>query len=74
MERQRLTLAVLGAAAEEHGLTLLKPSGLLCGPDLCKVSLGRVLLYRDEDHLSTAGALHISSLFDAVMSGIAQYR
>lgn len=71
MERQRLSLRVLSDVAAAHGLTLLKQSDVLCGPETCKTRDGDVLLYRDEDHLSEAGALLVSALFDPVFAKMA---
>ncbi len=70
MERQKLSLRVLSDVAKAHGLTLLKPTDVLCGAERCRTRDGDTLLYRDEDHLSEAGAVHISTLFDPLFAAI----
>jgi len=69
--RQALSNSVLDAAAAAQGVTLLKPERLFCGPEYCDVERNGELLYRDEDHLSDAGALFVSPLFDDIFAEIA---
>jgi hypothetical protein len=66
--RQALSNAVLEAAARSNGLPLLMPAQLFCGPDYCDVARDGQLLYRDEDHLSDAGALFVSPLFNSILA------
>ena len=47
---------------------VVKPWELLCDDHKCSVINDNKLLYKDDDHLSTYGAKHISPVFDAVFS------
>lgn len=64
--RQGPSLRLLEAAAKAHGARLIVPLDVLCGAQSCLVEKNGKLLYTDEDHLSVAGALSLSGLFETM--------
>jgi peptidoglycan/LPS O-acetylase OafA/YrhL len=59
-------------ALEQRGmLRLVDPKDLLCPGDSCLYESGGNLLYRDADHLSTAGAEFVSSAIEGCLRDIA---
>ncbi|AOW76775.1 hypothetical protein A3Q34_07870 [Colwellia sp. PAMC 20917] len=49
---------------------LVAPDIILCDSSYCKVAIGGVTLYRDDDHLSTFGSEYVSQAFDEVFNGL----
>lgn len=47
-------------------IQLVAPDTYLCDTNYCKVAIGGIALYRDDDHLSTFGSEYISQAFDDV--------
>lgn len=48
------------------GVHVIDPSSVLCGENLCPLSEGEVLLYRDANHVSTFGVMKLKPLFDSL--------
>ena len=46
--------------------SILYPSEYLCNSGRCRVAMGNVPLYRDDNHLSTSGSKYLSPMFDKV--------
>ncbi|WP_340315991.1 acyltransferase family protein [Rhizorhabdus argentea] len=67
--RTRRTRIFLDGIAGGVDLQRIRPSENLCDADRCMVVKDGVSLYRDDDHLSIAGAIGLSRLFDGVFSG-----
>jgi peptidoglycan/LPS O-acetylase OafA/YrhL len=73
-DRQREANAILEELAQLPNVTLIRPEKLMFD----ETGRGRImangeLLYRDDDHLSTAGALYIAPVFDEVFKNMVGY-
>jgi peptidoglycan/LPS O-acetylase OafA/YrhL len=56
--------SVIDSLATNPDIQLIDPSTILCKEGgICELETGSNLLYRDEDHLSTAGAMMLEPLF-----------
>ena len=67
--------SVINALAGTPGVTVIDPTSLFCqegGP--CALEKSGTLLYKDENHLSVAGALSLQPLFAPVFAQMAQGR
>ena len=54
---------------ESKDTAVVRPAQILCNDDYCEVALDDgTALYRDDHHLSTLGAKHVSGVFDPVFS------
>ena len=61
---QALPNATINSLAKYRGVHVIDPAALLCkSSGLCELAQKGVFLYRDEDHLSTAGAMSLEPLF-----------
>lgn len=60
----------LDAAAKKCGVKILDPTPYLCDGVVCHGSKDGIPLYYDDDHLSEAGALKLSPIFDQVFDDI----
>ncbi len=64
---QALPHLVIASLATLPGVHIIDPATILCKTDgLCELEGGGRLIYRDEDHLSTAGAMVLEPLFTPV--------
>lgn len=63
----RRTLRALGVL---DGVRIISVSDRLCDETVCRVVLAGHALYRDDNHLSTYGARHVSPAFDAVFGAV----
>jgi hypothetical protein len=73
-ERQKEANAILEELAQLSNVTLIRPEKLMFD----ETGQGRImangeLLYRDDDHLSTAGALYIAPVFDEVFKDMVDH-
>ena len=66
LERTKELAIIFNRLEKKPFITLINPASQLCNNDYCQVAEGVNLLYRDNNHLSTFGSKHISSMFDAV--------
>lgn len=65
--RSRAAHAIIESVMDERpSLTMLDPATLLCDDWTCHVTVDNVPLYRDDNHLSTFGAIYLAHLFDDV--------
>ncbi len=61
---QALPNSVIDGLTTLPGVHVIDPATMLCkSGDLCELENGGRLIYRDEDHLSTAGAMILGPLF-----------
>jgi hypothetical protein len=72
--RQKEANAILEGLSQLPNVTLIRPEKLMFD----ETGRGRImangeLLYRDDDHLSTAGALYIAPVFDEVFKNMVGY-
>lgn len=51
--------------AAEHDAVYLDPADWVCGPDQCRVVIGRYLVYRDRTHLTTAYSAFLAPVLQA---------
>lgn len=78
LARTREVNAVLEASALRHGAVWLDPSSILCPEEetSCLRTVGDRLVYRDDDHLSTHGAMIVAGavfeLIDGRRNSVAQ--
>jgi peptidoglycan/LPS O-acetylase OafA/YrhL len=71
LDRNAIVLNVFEEIKSRHkDLVILEPSTVLCSNDKCKVIENHTPLYRDDDHLSTFGAIYVSSIFDPVLTSL----
>ncbi|MCX7515131.1 acyltransferase family protein [Frateuria hangzhouensis] len=63
MEADAPALAVLERVARDTGAQLVDPHEALCGAHGCRIALHGRLLYRDQQHLTPAGARIASAVF-----------
>jgi hypothetical protein len=71
-ERHRQVLAVFDAI--QHGgtsPTILHPAAYLCERGTCRAAIDGAPLYRDDNHLSTAGSNFLAPMFDEVFRQLA---
>ncbi len=64
--RQSWVRGILADARRHYRLTVVPVEPRLCGEDRCRIELDGRPLYRDNNHLSAAGALYVKPAFDAV--------
>lgn len=70
--RQRDVQSILSELAELPGVTLIHPESLMFDKnERVKIIANDELLYRDDDHLSTAGALYVAPVFDEIFKEMA---
>ena len=63
--------AVIDMLSNTPGVSIIDPSNILCEKNaLCPLTLGSTFIYRDENHLSTDGALLLAPLFSNVFKGM----
>jgi hypothetical protein len=75
MERDAPALAVLDRVASETGAILVDPRAALCDGQTCRIALDGRPLYRDQQHLTRAGAVLASAAFaDALTAGAVKGR
>ena len=67
-ERTEEVGAIFGKIINRLPIKLVTPDIFLCDKSYCKVDVGGVALYRDDDHLSTFGSEYLSRAFDEVFS------
>jgi hypothetical protein len=67
--RQALTLSVLSAAATKYGAVFIDPTERICDATVCRVRVGNIVLYADEDHLSKSGAEYVAPIFEPLFAG-----
>lgn len=56
------------AVAVDNGAQYLDVSNWICGPDICPVIVGNILVYRDSNHITTTYARWLSPLVETVIS------
>ena len=57
---------ILAGLADAYPVSLIDPANRLCNADFCAVVEDGTPLYRDDNHLSLRGCVHLSPLFDQV--------
>jgi len=62
--RQALAMKVLSDSAAKYDAALVDPTSQFCDAERCAVVKNGIVLYRDEDHLSQAGAKSLGHIFD----------
>jgi len=68
---QALPNSVIGTLSTLPGVYIIDPATILCKEGgLCELESGGRLIYRDEDHLSTAGAMVLEPLFTPVFESM----
>ena len=70
--RNETVISTFSALKAKRDIILVDPYKLLCRKASCKVFSDNILLYRDNNHLSTYGAKYVSSAFDNVFKDIAE--
>jgi len=73
-EFRRLSPIFDGLAVESGALTILDPIDMLVKNNVCRVAHEGEALYRDEDHLTAAGAMLLRPLFEPIFEGIGTVR
>lgn len=74
-ERQRDVLATLNALATENDhVKLIWPHKRLCDASECTMSSAGRAIYHDDNHLSRAGAMLITDLFDSAFTDLPPLR
>jgi peptidoglycan/LPS O-acetylase OafA/YrhL len=53
---------------EANEILVVDPSKILCDENICRVIANDILLYRDDDHLSTYGSHYVSEIFDQIFN------
>ena len=72
IERQKEANAIIEEIADQPGVTLVRPERIMFDEHgRGKIMVSGKLLYRDGDHLSTAGALYVAPVFDEVFRQMA---
>jgi peptidoglycan/LPS O-acetylase OafA/YrhL len=61
-QRQARTLAIFRGLRKRYGIALLNPAKVLCAAPHCAVERDDKLVYRDDDHLTRAGAMLLAPL------------
>jgi peptidoglycan/LPS O-acetylase OafA/YrhL len=56
------------AVAVDNGAQYLDVSNWICGPEVCPVIVGNILLYRDSNHVTTTYARWLAPLVEAAIS------
>jgi hypothetical protein len=65
--RNRDITAIFEVLEDDKAVSsILYPSEYLCNSGRCRVAMGNVPLYRDDNHLSTSGSKYLSPMFDKV--------
>jgi peptidoglycan/LPS O-acetylase OafA/YrhL len=68
-ERNAIALDVFAQIKNKYvNSIIIEPSQVLCVSGLCKVIVNHTPLYRDDDHLSTFGAIYVSNIFDPLLA------
>jgi hypothetical protein len=70
-ERQAFVMQQLDGVAKEPGVTVLYPHTILCPAERCRISDNDGVYYRDSHHLTQAGAIQLTPLFEQVFSTMA---
>ena len=69
LSRNEKILRILSRLEYDMPVSIVSPSRVLCDNDICRVVLDDgLVLYRDDNHLSTAGAKYISGIFDELFA------
>jgi hypothetical protein len=55
------------AVAVDNGAQYLDISNWICGPEICPVIVGNILVYRDSNHITTTYARWLSPLVEAAI-------
>ena len=66
-ERAGAAQRIIESLAAQHEARVLHPAERLCGSHSCRIVDSGVPLYRDDNHLSLAGCVLVSDLFDSVL-------
>jgi peptidoglycan/LPS O-acetylase OafA/YrhL len=64
--RTQGTFAILRKVQEEYGIQVIDPWTALCVESQCRVTIGGVPLYKDDDHLSLFGSEVVSIVFEPI--------
>lgn len=68
---QELPNSVIDGLGALHGVHVINPATLLCKKGgFCDLKSGGKLIYRDESHLSTSGAMSLEPLFTPIFEGM----
>jgi hypothetical protein len=71
LARQAFVVQQFDAAATKPGVTILYPHTILCSAERCRISDNNAVYYRDSHHLTQAGALQLTPLFEQIFSAMA---
>ena len=71
---QALPNSVIETLVALPNVHVLDPTNLLCKDGICNLELNGKLLYRDESHLSTIGAMSLESLFTPIFKSMETLR
>lgn len=67
-ERQSIAFAMQDKAVKQCGAKVLDPSPYLCDSVYCYGDVDGIPMYFDDNHLSSAGAARISSIYDEIFN------
>ncbi|HXK25729.1 MAG TPA: acyltransferase family protein [Myxococcota bacterium] len=68
--RQALARSTLQTYAAKYDAAIIDPTPAICDQTRCSIERDGVILYRDEDHLSRAGAESISDLYRPLLDAL----
>jgi peptidoglycan/LPS O-acetylase OafA/YrhL len=66
LARNKKTFEILNYFRENYDVQIVEPWKILCVEDHCRVTIGDMPLYEDDDHLSVFGSEMIAPVFDPV--------
>lgn len=70
LERNRVPLSIINGLKHRYNVQILDPATVLCNSRICPVVSDGRPLYRDANHLSTFGALHLLDIFKSLFNDL----